>query len=118
MMEFDEPRPPHFQFSLSRLMWFVAIVAVALTAYTTMPWPLATVLLCLANLAAARFFFVLRDWRLMAMTIITAVLILGALFSVYRDPSSPLGFQAAWPWAVAAIVSQITAVGCWLTADV
>jgi hypothetical protein len=114
-MEIDRPRAPSFQFSLSRLLWLTAIVAVILTAFSQLPLGAAAMLLCLANVAAARIWSVLGSRRLALMAYITTFLILFAWSSIAWGLLIPFStVRAVGAFAAAAIASQLATLGYWL----
>jgi hypothetical protein len=103
------------QFGLIRLFQCTIIVAAISALFAAFKWPLALLILCGLNAAASVYFCATRRARIAGPAFITSCLILATLFFTDWGFSSPNPrVRIAWPYLVAACLSQLWAVFCWL----
>jgi hypothetical protein len=102
------------RFSIRRMLKGTSVVAVVAALFGSLPWPIAMLIVCIANLLAAVFFFVNKQSRVARMALATSALIFAAIALTDWGLSSPNGkVRVAWPLVIAAIASQCWTLAIW-----
>jgi len=103
------------QFSLSRLFQLTFVVAVVCALFAALKWPLALLALSGMNAVACVRFWLTKRTRMALMAFATSILMLATLLLTNWGLSMPQPVvRVAWPYLVAACVSQSATILFWL----
>ena len=107
-----------FQFSLTRLLQLVVVVTIICALFASLTWPVALLVVCGLNVVGCIGFRLVGRSRIAGLMGVTAILILATLVLTDWGLSCPHPVvSVAWPYLIAACVSELVAVVCWLVFD-